>query len=710
MTYTPLPILVIGSFLSFAPDLESELAVFKFFIMLIWMASPVGWYVGSRGMGLSRLQASLAAFLWNHVMDKQGFGIGVNALLGKGLLAHSVACVFLPLWLGAAFSRILSLSLQPISAPDASLGGLVSSIVPRFTGRDATCVVSLALVLMSNSFTAVFSILSGGGMILLDLHRPRAFARGVLWLVLVTMAASSCNLFWMIRFLAHLKFQGGLPFKHWPNFQGNTVQHYLNYVLNGELFDVKGFPLVTLCFVAAFFGAGATEGLQDRHEEGGKNGSGGQDHGQAVGGQDKKPLVRIVEESLLSAVNAWGCFIDVGRSMHAPARSLLTLRLMFLASFIMMLGRKTLPIVYSTLPFHDDIESVRYTIGAQAAGVMLGGIALASVMRCLWSALCSLSRHPMYRLTSLMTMMMLFFALAGREMDARVQGMAYSKNKSFNIHSAGYADVSSVIKDWKEPAGWMTQLRNGAGEQVVRHSVGGAGGRYMIFKGATSHYTLNLLSHVTGKPGFITYSRGYHDTLSFWHLEYFRWSPEMFRLYNIRHVVIPKKNTTSIPPYFETIFPKCPKGISLGDCTTRHGHGYSVHNVKDSFGFFELVTAPVVVCTSEIGLKSPVSRYLLHNLTHSMFHMGSLPAICNNKCDSCPAMKLVEGGGATLQVHADNTKYISDESLRGIARLEEALYAYGTYTLEVPGQYRLRGTLGQVTSQLKTSLTTDISL
>ena len=40
--------------------------------------------------------------------------------------------------------------------------------------------------------------------------------------VKLTVIAVVANLFWIVRFVAHVAYQGGLPFKHWPNFRGES--------------------------------------------------------------------------------------------------------------------------------------------------------------------------------------------------------------------------------------------------------------------------------------------------------------------------------------------------------------------------------------------------------------------------------------------------------------------------------------------------------
>ena len=64
---------------------------------------------------------------------------------------------------------------------------------------------------------------------------------------------------------------------------------------------------------------------------------------------------------------------------------------------------------------------------------------------------------------------------------------------------------------------------NGDGHEFVGE-VELAPARFMVHKSGSSHFTLNLLPHLAGRPGSISYSRGYHDSLSFWHLEHFFWA------------------------------------------------------------------------------------------------------------------------------------------------------------------------------------------
>ena len=134
--------------------------------------------------------------------------------------------------------------------------------------------------------------------------------------------------------------------------------------------------------------------------------------------------------------------------------------------------------------------------------------------------------------------------------------------------------------------------------------------RFLVHKTGSSHYTLNLLPHVAARPGAISYSRGYHDSLSFWHLEHFFWAQASFALWNIRFVVVATKNVTKVPAFFTTVYPACPPGMSLSNCTTALGDGYSVHEVVGKYGYLEVASAPLML-HSEQGLKAQGARSAL---------------------------------------------------------------------------------------------------
>jgi hypothetical protein len=91
-------------------------------------------------------------------------------------------------------------------------------------------------------------------------------------------------------------------------------------------------------------------------------------------------------------------------------------------------------------------------------------------------------------------------------------------------------------------------------------------------------------------------------------------------------VVVAAKNVKGIPPYFATSYPDC--GQHAGQRNTSQclaAAPYSVHDIRRRAGLFELVAAPLGIC-SEAGLKSPGLRHLVNNVTRPLFERNILPA------------------------------------------------------------------------------------
>jgi hypothetical protein len=92
--------------------------------------------------------------------------------------------------------------------------------------------------------------------------------------------------------------------------------------------------------------------------------------------------------------------------------------------------------------------------------------------------------------------------------------MPYSKASSFDIKQRGFANLVAHLRPRSGEAGGS----EGVGAESVRgeavRASGGGGeerapARFMVHKTGSTHFTLNLLAHVSGRPGLISYSRGY---------------------------------------------------------------------------------------------------------------------------------------------------------------------------------------------------------
>jgi len=69
----------------------------------------------------------------------------------------------------------------------------------------------------------------------------------------------------------------------------------------------------------------------------------------------------------------------------------------------------------------------------------------------------------------------------------------------------GFKNLSAYLRPTYHISleGWGKGGQEGEGGVIEN-----APARFMVHKSGSSHYTLNLLAHVSGRPGAISYSRG----------------------------------------------------------------------------------------------------------------------------------------------------------------------------------------------------------
>ncbi|PFX18222.1 hypothetical protein AWC38_SpisGene17414 [Stylophora pistillata] len=117
--------------------------------------------------------------------------------------------------------------------------------------------------------------------------------------------------------------------------------------------------------------------------------------------------------------------------------------------------------------------------------------------------------------------------------------------------------------------------------------------------------SLALLPHYSKKPGILTYSRGYHDSLSLYYLELLLhsldttpWFPDLLRLYNIRFLAT---YGIEVPLHF------------LKACQLRHlafigSMEVYVREPKENYGYFEFVHVPGAILGDLKGMREAVVR------------------------------------------------------------------------------------------------------
>jgi len=105
--------------------------------------------------------------------------------------------------------------------------------------------------------------------------------------------------------------------------------------------------------------------------------------------------------------------------------------------------------------------------------------------------------------------------------------------------------------------------------------------------------------------GILTYSRGYHDTLSLYYLELLQpnlditpWFPDLLRLYNIRFLATSR---IEVPEHFL-------EACQLSYLTSVGDIEVYVRALQEKYGYFEFVHVPGAVVGDLKGMREAVSR------------------------------------------------------------------------------------------------------
>lgn len=105
--------------------------------------------------------------------------------------------------------------------------------------------------------------------------------------------------------------------------------------------------------------------------------------------------------------------------------------------------------------------------------------------------------------------------------------------------------------------------------------------------------------------GIVTYSRGYHDTLSLYYLELLQpnldvtpWFPDLLRLYNIRFLAT---YNIEVPEHFL-------EACQLSHLTSIGDIEIYVRTPQEKYGYFEFVHVPGAVAGDLKGMREAVSR------------------------------------------------------------------------------------------------------
>jgi 6-pyruvoyl-tetrahydropterin synthase related domain len=399
-----------------------------------------------------------------------------------------------------------------------ALGSLYRCVMRQEPGV-ARPVLFLTLTLLCHVFLALYCGIAAGLLVVVQWEGLWRRARTLLVIGAWTALASA---FWLVPFLVNLPYQGGLPWKH-ESENGYPPGSLLRWTFTGDFFDYERLPWLTLLIV-------------------------------------------------IGIVLAW-----LRRSRPLERWALL----LFAVTFALLMGRTTWGTPYGWIPFHGELEVIRYLTGLQLCGALFGA----------WAAAAALDRLP--RLTE---------SLSGpawltpeRTQTAIATLLVLGYLLGLNLHSRTLLRTFDTSQpDFRGAVDHLSQER---GSRFLSHAR----------LGTASHFYLNLLASLSGRPQLQSFSRGYHDTLSLYYLEYFDFSEAEFRLYNVGAALVRGERSKALPSSFHE---------------TWSGGDLAIFESDASGGYFAFVRTPITLVND-----AKQARRLLRRIALPLFEVNALPRL-----------------------------------------------------------------------------------
>ncbi len=385
-----------------------------------------------------------------------------------------------------------------------ALGSIHRLLYPRTAGYGIPALL-LALTFLCHAFLGLYASLAAG---LLAIAQPRGVLRRVRALLGVYGLALLLLAFWLVPFLANLDYQGGLPWRH-ASEDGYPATELLRFALVGALFDHGRAPWLTLLVVA----------------------------GLAL------------------------CWRERAQTLE---RWLLAL---FALTIALLLGRTSWGAAYTWIPFHGELEVIRYLGGLHFCGLALASLGAARLLPYLPRWLDRLS-GPGWLSASRSLRAIAVIALAGYLASTYANGRRYLQ--TFDTAQPSFAGALAKLRERPES-------------------------RLLVHKrlGRIDHFHLNLLPALAARPQLQSYARGYHDTLSLYYVEYFDFSPAAFDLYNVGAALVRNDQAELLPEGFRE---------------TWAGAGLSVFEAAEPPGYFAFVHMPLAVA-GDLRRVRPLLRW-----------------------------------------------------------------------------------------------------
>jgi hypothetical protein len=316
---------------------------------------------------------------------------------------------------------------------------------------------------------------------------------------------------------------------------------------------------------------------------------------------------------LITAAAGVGLIVVCLRRRERLARWLLLLGALSFAGY---LGRRSFGSLYTALPFHANLEAYRYVDGLQLTGLALAALGTEWLVVRFAAQL----RHPSQRrwlaVAALVAGVLL---LAGRGVTTR---------RRFRV--------------WDE--------RQGSFAAVVDALARDRNSRYAVLSDGRpiSHRYLNWLAHQADRPQLVSYSRGYHDTLSTYYLLWFEPRPELMRLYNVGALL----GLTPQPP---------PPGTHL----SWHDDHHWLFVVDRPSRNFEFVTTPVEIVGDAKAIRPIVEAWL-----EPLFRYSALPLLRDG---GAPPSTGAQQSGDELRFYVEGRRVFAGSPQQFLGQVGERL-------------------------------------
>jgi hypothetical protein len=372
-----------------------------------------------------------------------------------------------------------------------TLGSIHRLLYPR-TGGYGIPALLLALTFLCHAFLGLYASLAAALLAIAQTHGVLRRTRALLGVYGLALLLLA---FWLTPFLANLDYQGGLPWKH-ESENGYPPLELLRFALVGALFD----------------------------------------HGRAP---------------WLTALVFAGVVLSWRQRAQTLDRWLLAL---FALTVALLLGRTTWGVVYTWIPFHAELEVIRYLGGLQFCGLALASLGASRLLPYLPLLLDRLS-GPAWLSASRSLRAIAAIALVGYLASIYTSGRRFLH--TFDTAQPGFAGAVAKLS------------QNG-------------GARFLVHKrlGRVNHFHLNLLPAMAARPQLQSFARGYHDTLSLYYVEYFDFGPAAFDLYNLSAALVGDGKVELLPGNFRE---------------TWAGGGLRVFEAPNAPGYFAFVRMPLTV-------------------------------------------------------------------------------------------------------------------